>query len=91
VTAESVVRAFFDAYSSGEPGRFAEIESPEYFDLGHEPPGRGPQGARDDYDQAVERAGGVITYDIDALVARDETVAAVWSRRLSPRRPLQLT
>ena len=53
--------------------------STNYVDYGHVPPGRGPQGARDDYEQAVQRARGVISYDIDALVVREDTVAAAWT------------
>ncbi len=48
----------------------------------HTPPGHGPQGARDDYEHAVQVAGGVPRYDIDALVTRDDTVAVVWTGHL---------
>jgi hypothetical protein len=82
MTPEDAVRAFFAAYSEGNPERFAEIVSPEYVDYGHTPPGHGSQGARDDHENAVELAGGLITYDIDALVATGETVAAAWTGRL---------
>jgi ketosteroid isomerase-like protein len=78
---EEVVRAYFDAYSEGQPDRFDQLVSADYTDYGHTPPGRGPQGARDDYQQAAGKAGGTIAYDIDALVARDDdgTVAVVWT------------
>lgn len=33
-------------------------------------------------EHAVKIAGGVPTYDLDALVARDDTVAAVWTGHL---------
>ena len=79
---EQAVRAFFAAYTEGQPDRFDDIVSPDYVDYGHTPPGLGPQGARDDYDHAVQIAGGVIQYDIDALVAREETVAAAWTGHL---------
>ena len=82
MTPEDAVRAFFAAYSDGSPERFDEIVSPDYVDYGHTPPGRGPQGARDDYQHAIELAGGVLTYDIDALVSRDDTVAVVWAGHL---------
>ena len=82
MTPEETVRAFFDVYSSGQPERFKEVVSPDYVDYGHTPAGRGPQGARDDYEHAVELAGGVTTYDIDALVTRDDTVAAAWTGHL---------
>jgi hypothetical protein len=46
------------------------------------PPGHGP-GARNDYEHAVQIAGGPIRYDIEALVARDDTVAVVWTGHLA--------
>ena len=82
MTPEDAVRAYFAAYSEGRPERFDEIVSPDYVNYGHTPPGHGPQGARDDYDNAVKFAGGVLVYDIDALVARDDTVAAAWTGHL---------
>lgn len=82
MTPEETVRAFFDAYSLGRPEQFDEVVSPDYIDYGHAPPGRGPQGARDDYENAVALSGGVITYDIDGLVAHDDTVAVAWTGHL---------
>jgi ketosteroid isomerase-like protein len=77
-----VVRAFYDAYSDQAPERFAAIVANDYIDYGHQPPGRGPQGARDDFDHAA-KAGGAIRYEIDALVDDgDGRVAAVWSAHL---------
>lgn len=82
MTPEDTVRAYFAAYSEGRPDQFDELVSPDYIDYGHTPPGRGPKGARDDYEQAVEFAGGVIRYDIDALVAGETAVAASWTGHL---------
>jgi hypothetical protein len=82
VTPEDAVRAYFAAYSQGRPDRFDQIVSPDYVDYGHAPPGHGPQGARDDYEHAIQIAGGVIPYDIDALVGRDDTVAVAWTGHL---------
>jgi hypothetical protein len=82
VTPEDAVSEFFAAYSEGRPEQFNEIVSPDYVDYGHTPPGHGPQGARDDYEHAVKVAGGVPDYDIDALVTRDDTVAAAWTGHL---------
>ncbi len=77
-----VVRAFFDAYSDRTPERFATIVAEDYIDYGHEPPGRGPQGARDDFEGAA-KALGAIRYEIDALVDdEDGRVAAVWKAHL---------
>jgi hypothetical protein len=82
MTPEDAVRAYFAAYSEGRPERFEEVVSPDYVDYGHTPPGRGPGGARDDYEHAVELVGGVTRYDIDALIARDDTVAVAWTGHL---------
>jgi ketosteroid isomerase-like protein len=83
VTPEDAVRAYFAAYTEGQPERFDDIVSPDYVDYGHTPPGHGPQGARDDYEHAVQITGGLIRYDIDALVARDDSVAVVWTGHLA--------
>lgn len=83
MTPADVVRAYFAAYGEGHPERFDELVSANYVDYGHTPPGHGPQGARDDYEHAVQITGGLIRYDIDALVARDETVAVVWTGHLA--------
>ena len=71
MTPEDAVRAYFAAWSDGRPKRFDEVVSPNYVDYGHTPPGHGPEGAREDSEHAVQVAGGVIRYDIDAgLLAR---------------------
>ena len=79
---EDVVRKFFDCYTNGRPEDFDEVVAPDYVDYGHTPPGRGPDGARDDYDNAVEHAGGVIRYTIDGLVVDGDMVAADWTGKL---------
>ena len=80
MTPEEAVRTFFEIYNAGVPERFNEVVSPDYLDYGHTPPGRGPKGAQDDYENAIQLAGGVPPrYDIDALVTRDDTVAAAWT------------
>src|ERR1700743_905667 len=64
---ERAVRTFFQAYSQEQPQLFDECVSADYFDYGHEPPGRGPQGARDDFEQARSKVGH-IDYEILSLV-----------------------
>ncbi len=76
---EEVVRRFFDCYTYGRPEDFDQVVAPDYVDYGHTPPGRGPGGARDDYDNAVKMAGGVTRYVIDALIADGDMVAAAWT------------
>jgi ketosteroid isomerase-like protein len=82
MTAEDAVRAFFAAYSEGSPERFEDIVSIDYVDYGHTPPGRGPQGARDDYENALRLGGGVLKYDLDALVVSGDAVAVAWTGNL---------
>ena len=82
VTPEDVVRHFFDCYTNGRPEDFDGVVAPDYLDYGHTPPGRGPDGARADYQAAVEQAGGVIPYTIDALVVDGDMVAAAWTGTL---------
>jgi hypothetical protein len=76
---EEAVRAFFDCYTNGRPQDFEGCVAPDYIDYGHEPPGIGPDGARADYESAIRRVGGVITYVIDALVADDDIVTVAWT------------
>jgi len=79
---EDVVRKFFDCYTNGRPQDFDEVVAPDYLDYGHTPPGRGPNGARDDYEAAVKQVGAVIPYTIDALVIDGDVVAALWTGTL---------
>ena len=53
---EEVIRKFFDCYTNGRPQDFDEVVAPDYLDYGHTPPGRGPDGARADYENAVKVA-----------------------------------
>jgi SnoaL-like domain len=79
---EEAVRKFFDCYTNGRPEDFDECVAPDYLDYGHTPPGIGPAGARDDYENAVKLAGGLITYAIDALVVDGDMVAVAWTGTL---------
>jgi hypothetical protein len=79
---EEAVRKFFDCYTNGRPEDFDTVVAPDYVDYGHTPPGRGPGGARDDYEHAVKLVGGLVSYEIDALVADGDTVAAAWTGTL---------
>ena len=80
-----MVRKYFDAYTNGRPQDFDEVVAPDYCDYGHTPPGHGPAGARDDYENAVKQAGGVIRYTIDGLVVDGDVVAAAWTGTLPNR------
>jgi hypothetical protein len=80
---EEAVRKFFDCYTNARPEDFDQCVAPDYTDYGHTPPGIGPAGARDDYENAVKETGGNIGYAIDALVADGDTVAAAWTGTLA--------
>jgi hypothetical protein len=80
---EEAVRTFFDCYTNGRPEDFDTVVAPDYLDYGHTPPGRGPAGARADYENAVREAGGGIRYVIDALVVDGDVVAAAWTGTLT--------
>jgi hypothetical protein len=73
---------FFDCYTSGRPEDFDECVASDYVDYGHEPPGIGHAGARDDYENAVKLSGGPVTYTIDALVPDGDMVAVAWTGTL---------
>ena len=86
---EQAVREFYACYSDGRPQDFDAVVADDYADYGHQPPGRGPDGARADYEHAVQVAGGITTYVIDALVVDDDdaghdatVVAVVWTGTL---------
>jgi hypothetical protein len=79
---DEVVRRFFDCYTEGRPQDFDQVVAPDYVDYGHTPPGRGPNGARDDYESAVKLAGGLIRYTLEALVVDDDVVAVAWTGAL---------
>jgi ketosteroid isomerase-like protein len=76
---DEVVRRFFDCYSEGRPQDFDQVVAPDYVYCGHTPPGRGPDGARDDYENAIKLAGGPVRYTIDSRVTDDDVVSAAWT------------
>lgn len=79
---DEAVRKYFDCYTNGRPEDFKGCVAADYVDYGHTPPGIGPDGARDDYENAVKQAGGLIRYTIDALVADGDIVAVTWTGAL---------
>lgn len=55
-----------------------EIISPDYVDYGHEPPGREPEGAKQDF-RGATAAKSNTHYTIDELIATGDRVVARWS------------
>jgi predicted ester cyclase len=80
---KAVVERFFAAFNDQTPDVFDEIISPDYVDYGHQPPGRGPQGARDDY-EGGRSAIGRIDYAIDDMIAEGDRVATRWTATMPP-------
>ena len=80
---KAIVQRFFAAFNDQTPDVFDEVISPDYVDYGHEPPGRGPQGARDDYNGA-RSAFSNVTYVIDDMIAEGDRVATRWTATLTP-------
>ena len=52
--------------------------SPEYVDYGHEPPGRGPEGAKQDYRGATSVFSNT-HYTIDEIIAYGDRVIVRWT------------
>jgi predicted ester cyclase len=85
---EQVVRRFYEeVFNQHREEVIAEIISPDYVDYGHNPPGRGPDGALDDY-RGVQAVSDDARYDIDDLVAAGETVAVRWTGHLTHTGPI---
>jgi predicted ester cyclase len=79
---KAVVQRFFSVFNDQTPDVFDEVISPDYVDYGHDPPGRGPQGARDDYNGA-RSAFRKIEYVIDDMIAEGDRVATRWTATMT--------
>lgn len=80
---EEVVRRFYEeVFNRRREDVIPEVISPDYVDYGHNPPGRGPQGALDDL-RGVEAVSDDARYDIDDIVSAGDTVAVRWTGHLS--------
>jgi len=73
-----VIRRFYDAYNKKDEAILNEVIASDYVDYGHEPPGRGLQGAKSDH-QEFTRAFGDARFDIDEMFGADDRVAVRWT------------
>jgi steroid delta-isomerase-like uncharacterized protein len=75
---QQIVRRFFDAFNLKDEKIIDEVISNDYVDYGHQPPGRGPSGAKDDYREFV---GGFddARFEIDDLVISGDQAVARWT------------
>ena len=85
---EAVVRRFYEeVFNQRQEDVIDEIISTDYVDYGHNPPGHGREGARDDY-RGVMAVSDDPRYDIDDIVAAGDTVAVRWTGHLTHTGPI---
>lgn len=73
-----VVQRFYDAYNKKQEAILNEVIADDYLDYGHEPPGRGVQGAKSDL-QEFGRAFEDARFDIDEMFGSDDRVVVRWT------------
>lgn len=76
---KTIVRRFYEeVFNQGREEVIDEIISPDYLDYGHEPPGEGPEGAKQDYRSATSVFSNT-HYTLDELIATGDRVIAQWT------------
>jgi predicted ester cyclase len=76
---KAVVRRFYEeVFNQGKEDVIDEIISPDYIDYGHEPPGKGIEGAKQDYRGATSVFSDT-HYTIDELIATGDRVIVRWT------------
>ena len=74
----SVIRRFYDAYNNKDEKIMDDVITDDYVDHGHQPPGRGIEGAKSDqreFTAAFQDA----RFDIDEMIAADDRVVVRWT------------
>ena len=74
----NAVQRFYDAYNKKNEAILSEVIADDYVDYGHEPPGRGVQGAKSDQ-QEFGRAFADARFDIDEMFGSDDRVVVRWT------------
>ena len=74
----NTVQRFYDAYNKKQEAILSEVIADDYVDYGHEPPGRGLQGAKSDY-QDFARGFADARFDVDEMFGSDDRVAVRWT------------
>ena len=74
----NVVQRFYDAYNKKQDAILNEVIASDYVDYGHQPPGRGVQGAKSDH-QDFTRAFDDARFDIDEMFGSDDRVVVRWT------------
>ena len=74
----NAVQRFYDAYNKKQEAILSEVIADNYVDYGHEPPGRGLQGAKSDH-QEFGRAFEDARFDIDEMFGSEDRVVVRWT------------
>ena len=74
----NVVQRFYDAYNNKNEAILNEVIADDYVDYGHQPPGRGVQGAKSDHED-IARAFEDARFDIDEMFGSDDRVVVRWT------------
>ena len=82
----NAVQRFYDAYNNKDAAILNEVIADDYVDYGHEPPGRGLQGAKSDH-QDIARALADARFDIDEMFGADDRVVVRWNLRATHTGP----
>ena len=69
----NAVQRFYDAYNNKDAAILNEVIADDYVDYGHEPPGRGLQGAKSDHEE-IGRGLANARFDIDEMFGSDDRV-----------------
>jgi predicted ester cyclase len=76
---KTVVRRFYEeVFNQGQEAVIDEIVAPDYMDYGHTPPGKGPEGAKQDF-RGIAGAFSNPHFTIDDLIATGDQVIARWT------------
>jgi steroid delta-isomerase-like uncharacterized protein len=82
----NVVQRFYDAYNNKNEAILNEVIADDYVDYGHQPPGRGVQGAKSDHKETA-RAFEDARFDIDEMFGSDDRVTVSWTLRATHTGP----
>ena len=74
----NAVQRFYDAYNKKDEAILGQVIADDYIDYGHDPPGRGLQGAKSDF-QDFTRAFEDARFDIDEMFGSDDRVVVRWT------------
>ena len=74
----NAVQRFYDAYNKKDETILSQVIADDYVDYGHEPPGRGLQGAQSDH-RDIARGLADAHFDIDEMFGSDDRVVVRWT------------